>query len=175
MGARSRYGGIDGGAPMVRRLLERIAQPEQVRLVIGQHHQFQADRNAVRREARGQTDRRQPCLRRDQRVGRKGQGVGLAGADVGLGRRIDLDGREADGVERVGGDEADDQALEFIARGELAIIVRIVLGLFRSLEHFLEQVEHRMVFAVALDRLEAPVGDPRTRREERVDVVPRVG
>ncbi len=143
--------------------------------MIGQHDEFQADGDVVGREACGQADRRHPGLRGDQRVGGEAEDRPAAGVEFGAGRRQHPARREAEGVEALLGDDADDGALEGVAGRQLAVVVGIVGGLFWSTHDLVDQVKPLVVLAVTVDVVERMIGHGRPRQQEGVDVVARVG
>lgn len=114
-------------------LLEPVAEPEKVGLVIGQYEQFHADGHALVAEASRQADRRQPSLRGDQGVGWEAQAEMLALSDLLLGRGQKLHAREDQRIKLVGTDDVDDLALEAVARRQFAEIVRVVLRMLGTL------------------------------------------
>jgi hypothetical protein len=119
---------------MLRRHLERRAEPEQVRLMIWQHDDLDPDRYTLIAEAGRDANRRHPGLRSDQCVSRERQALMLAVAHFLLGRRKHLPEGKDERIEIVLANQIDDQPLEPVAGGELAVTVRNIEALAKRLK-----------------------------------------
>jgi hypothetical protein len=94
-----------------------------------------ANRQSIIAKPGRKTNRGHPGVGGDRSVRGERHAWVLAFPHIFFGRRRDLNRRKGDSRELVLGENADNQALEAVAAGELSIIVRITFWCFRSSEY----------------------------------------